>query len=814
MSVLRNLLALVSDDVGTGSVDRETMAFRATPWIEREDESFPLYTGRDRSVWLYGVVRNFPLHFEDDRAILDSGAVVERVLDRIGETSLSRIGRLSSTAAYRDIHVISIRWEGPAEMPAGTPTPAQAAFLEDALDGLKTPSRATFIGVRLQNLDAAAAARSRSMVDMGKDLLAMLIQDRTTDYPALESDRAYLAGILRHNECRPPTAPERRQLEAWFNDGRHAEPELIRLNDRLVVDSRHELEFVALERFQERMYQPPGAMWIADVLNHPAGPDVVSLRAELKSGGDTKKDLGRAVHRKMAQIQEDREGGARVDRDQEELAGFTEAVADEFSSGRAPSLTGCSILFGRKLAGRGVGESFVEYLENAYGIVAKPLHHRQMLALDEVQPCSRVRCSPYPQDLNAAMIAYSGLNSFTTLGDEHGAYIGLGLPDGTPVYHNPMEPARQDKPPVTYICGRPGSGKTMLMQMLALQTVLMGQRVIFMNPKGYDTLMPLVDMVNQETDHNAERLSLAELSSEQGGGAFDPFRYVLNPKTAATVAANYITTVIDLDQSERTALRAGLNRGAVAGARCVGEALEFVDDRAVVDLTMDMWSSTPLFQLAIGTRAKPRFDDADLAGGLVLIEFDVDIDLPARHKEVYSDAERIALAAVRCVTAASVGILSLSKGGLFAMDEAHTILNNPDTLHQLLKIMREGRSLFLELLMASQQASDLLRNNASNFISRVFAMASDDDDEARAVIELMGLEPTDERVAMLRRAGPVRRTADHPGRPAASLHKDLWGRRSAMLHPVPDRLFKAFSTNVEERREREAAGETLAAAQG
>ena len=52
-----------------------------------------------------------------------------------------------------------------------------------------------------------------------------LAAPRDFDVPVSLADRAYLAGILRHNECRPPTAPERRQLEAWFNDGRHAEPE-------------------------------------------------------------------------------------------------------------------------------------------------------------------------------------------------------------------------------------------------------------------------------------------------------------------------------------------------------------------------------------------------------------------------------------------------------------------------------------------------------------------------------------------------------------------------------------------------------------
>jgi hypothetical protein len=99
------------------------------------------------------------------------------------------------------------------------------------------------------------------------------------------------------------------------------------------------------------------------------------------------------------------------------------------------------------------------------------------------------------------------------------------------------------------------------------------------------------------------------------------------------------------------------------------------------------------------------------------------------------------------------------------------------------------------------------------YISRVFAMALDDDAEAAAAIKLVGFEVTDERIRMLRDAGPRRRTADYPGRAAVSLHRDLGGRRSAVLHdPIPDRVFRAFSTNVDDRRARTSAGPSPTAA--
>jgi hypothetical protein len=644
------------------------------------------------------------------------------------------------------------------------------------------------------------------MVDMTVELVAAIMRDRPTDYAAYEPDRRHIAAVFGRHDCRAPSRTERSRLEAWFNDGRHAEPEIIRLPEKLVVNSRDELEFVALERFAAPVFAAPGSMWLADAFNHDHGPDVVSLRAQMQTGEDTTRDLRRSLRTQSRSQQDDRIHNPHDEDDEEaDRLEFTRAVRREYPHGRdVPSLLGCSIVFGRRTPPRHATETFVEYLSSTYGIETKPLEHRQMLALDEVQPTSRVRCSPWPQRLNLGMVAYSGISSFTDLGDPEGAYVGRGLPDGTPVYYDPMAASRQDRPPTTYLCGRPGSGKTMLLQLLCLQSVLMGHRVIVVNPKGFDSLQPFVDLVNTDTDFTAERVSLATLASEEGGGAFDPFRYA-RPDTAASLAANFITTVVDLDQRQRTALRVGLYRGAVGGATCVGEALRCVDAPAVVDLVEQMWDSTPLFQLAIGMRPRPRFDAHDLTGALTLIEFDVDLNLPAQVKEVYTDAERIGLAAIRCVTTAAVGILSLSDGGVMATDEAHTVLGHADTVQLNNKMMREGRSLNVGLVYASQLPSDVLSKGMETYISRVFAMALEDDVEAAAAIRLVGFEVTEERIRMLREAGPRRPTAEDPGRAAVSLHRDLAGRRSAVLHdPIPERVFHAFSTNVDDRRARRA----------
>src|SRR4029453_3931391 len=207
----------------------------------------------------------------------------------------------------------------------------------------------------------------------------------------------------------------------------------------------------------------------------------------------------------------------------------------------------------------------------------------------------------------------------------------------------------------------------------------------------------------------------------------------------------------------------------------------------------------------VGMQPRPRFDEHELSSALTLIEFDVDLNLPSQVKEVYSDAERISLAAIRCVTTASVGILSLSDGGVMATEEAPPVVGHADTVQLNSKMMREGRSLNVGLIYASQLPSDVLSKGMETYISRVFATALEDDAEAAAAIRLVGFDVTDERIRMLRDAGPRRETPDRPGRAAVSLHRDLRGRRSAGLHdPIPEGGFQGFSTTADDRRARDA----------
>ena len=340
--------------------------------------------------------------------------------------------------------------------------------------------------------------------------------------------------------------------------------------------------------------------------------------------------------------------------------------------------------------------------------------------------------------------------------------------------------------------------------MIATQAVLEGRQVIFINPKGQDSLSPFAEEVGG---------AVVKMSQLEGdSGYFDPFYYT-EPAMAAEIATTYILGVLGntgvagmgFTAEQELRLGAGMKRGATAGARCVTDALAYVDDPEIRRMVNEQVEASGTFSLGIGTVPKERYQ-ANV--GLTLIEFDRKLDFPEKGKSAatYTRAERISLAAIRLVTRAALEILVASGGGVLVVDEAWTFLNSAEGLAALQQLGREGRSQNLLPIFATQRIADLLRDGVdmSSYISRVMVMKLTDEVEARAALQLCGLEATDSRIAFLRNCQAIPATDVSALRPAMGIHRDLRGRHAAVyIGPVPARVHDAFTTNPEERRLRD-----------
>lgn len=773
-----------------------------TPWEWRDEEG--VYTGLNGSVWLYRSFPLDPIEWEDHDRQLDVGANLASLLANIGASSSIPIGAIRKFSNNREIHVVCITWETEAQPPEDA-TPELAAYLRETL-GFPVPRRTLLVGVRLRSSVRSAAQNVGLGAQLKKVATKALLED-VPDREAYVEDRDAMSALCARFGCRKPSREELAQLESWYNLGRNPDATIIEGSTSLEVPGVDQYEISALMRFNTPVLRAPYSPWVLDTLTHPDAPKVVSVRAELEPSVVGRARARRNQRRVAAAMTEEDATGDLERVEYSQTYQQAQELEQFFVDAREPLLTNCSILIARSI--RPVKETYIEYLQHNYDIDVKPLEQRQIRALDEMMPCSTRRLNPFLQDITISMLAYAGLNGFSNMGDRSGCYVGLANPDLTPVYIDPSGAAKENVPGAMLVAGDSGSGKTFFCQNLALQATLGGSRVLFINPKAGDTLAPFAELVGG---------TVVKMSAMQGSpGAFDPFRYAPGP-VAAEIAASHIVSVLGgdggFDQSQELELASALKRGAAIGARCVGDCFPLLEDQSIVTQIKQQVEGSSLFALGVGLAAADRYT---ALSGLTLIEFDRRLELPegAKPANTYTRNEKIALAALRLVTRAALEMLR-DGGGVMVLDEAWTFLGHPDGQAMLQQLGRESRSMNILPVFATQRVADIISRDMEGYLSRVFCFSMREEREARAALELCGLEATDARLGWLRSSGPVRGDDETPGRPPQALHRDLKGRHGAVvLGPVPETARLAFSTNLLDREARgAAAGEDDTGANG
>jgi hypothetical protein len=769
---------------------KETDALWTTPWVMRDADC--IYVGSDRSVWLYRSLPLAPVDWEDPRTQLGIGARLATLLAEIGATSTPPVSGIRQLGNNRQVHLVSVTWDEAPEPAPGTP-PAHASFLRETLEGFTIPKRALMVGIRLR---PSGTGKSESVMGQAKRMATKLLLEDVTDRTQYQEDAQLIAGMLNRFGGRRLTRAEQAQLESWYNIGRGPDVTIIERNTSLEVSDVDTIEMSAVMRFGSPIMYAPNSRWVLDALSHYDAPKLVSVRAELEPAIATRARARRAQRRVDSQMKEEAASG---DLERIEYS-TTYQQAQEFErflvEAGEPILTKCSIIIARSV--RPTNETYIDFLRNRYEIEIKPLEHRQIRALDETLPASPRRINPFLQDVSISMLAYAGLNGFSDLGDPKGSYIGVADPDLTPVYLDVAAAPARNMPPGMLVAGDPGSGKTFLCQSIALQATLAGNPVIFINPKGFDSLAPLAELVNGQV------VKMSALASRPG--AFDPFRYA-PPPVAAEIATTHILSVLGnregFTQAQALMIGSALREAAAAGARCVGDALPLISDPEVVTQIRQQVEGSALFALGVGLDPWPAFP---ATGGLTLVEFDRKLDLPDPSKDstMYTRAENISLAAVRLVARASLEILMRSGGGVLIVDEAWTFLGFPEGLAAMQSLGREGRSLNILPIFATQRIADVVSRDMEGYLSRVFCLKLSDPREAKAALELCKLDPTVERINWLATCGPVAATDETAARPPRALHRDLDDRHAAViLGPTPTWVYDALTTNPQERKARE-----------
>jgi hypothetical protein len=798
LSKLNNIL----DRSKEGTSDETKATFYTTPVAYRDEDG--VWVGHNGELWMYRVIDSNPVSWEDPATKIGVEKPLADILYELASTSRDT-GGLKALSKAREVHLLALTWETDAQVPKGTPDDL-AQFMKRLLY-FTVPNRAVVVGVKLWS----GLAKDKSLFEQVRDRVTGALGESGPDWESYEQDRRVVAEILGRNGGVIPPRRVREQMESWYNYGRGTDVAAWETEDYVRVGAER-IEMAAVMRFDSPILYAPHNQWGLSAQTHPAPVCVASVRGILEPSGVSRNRVRKSQRRVLNEIEEEQASGDIERPEQSMVLQLAQEVEQFILSNREPLVSNCSIVLGRRVQPN-VDETYADELRNVYGIETQPLVHRQMAALEETLPTSSRRVNPFVQDLSIGMLAYAGFQGFSNLGDGKGVWVGLTDPDYVPCFLDPLGAPKANRPPGLLIAGDPGSGKTFLASLLAIQSSLAGHQTIFVNPKPSDSLAPMARFAGGRV------VKLTEI--EEQGGFFDPFRFTAQTpegrQVAADIASQHILAVLGsrgvaglgFSQEQEIALIAGLREGATRGAQCVAQAMQFVPDQSVQQLVYQQ-AADPLFRLGISFQPVEPYSADD---GLLLIEFDRPLDVPEKgvSPAEYTRTQRLAVAAVRLVTRSSLEILASRKGGVLVVDEAWMFLQSTEGLAALQSIGRMGRSQNILPIFATQRVDDLLREGVDmeGYLSRVFALQLADEREARAALRLCRLEPTEGRINWLRQAGPRRGEGGRTGRAAMGLHRDLQGRHAAvMFGPVPEDVRLAISTNPEDRRVRDESGET------
>lgn len=446
---------LFSNLNGTNRTNKQTGTLTTQPFRNIYNQG-TIWVGENNSVWLYMVLPDYPTMFEDAPRRLEIGGQINNILEEIGKLSRDPLGTTTIGGRAREIHLITHLWYDIPPVPDRS-TPRHAEFLDNIYNFL-APNKATWMGVRLW--PESESAETPNTLNNLRRTIANIAGIDLEDLSAYNTDLNRIRRILTVNSARTPTDTETRYLTSWYNAGREGDPTVVAFPERLVIDNADDIEFTAVTKFNFIKFNPRKDTWLADALTHPEGAVVISIRGQLESSGTTRRRLKQTQRKIRHQIEEEEaavEQGEVESIENVNLAAYNKQVEDYFAQSHTPVLTNTSFVFARRA--RHADETFNDTLQEIYGIETKILTHRQIDALEETLPTSQKRATQAKESLTIPMLAYSGIRSFSELGDKDGAFPGVIIPDMVPMYISSRAASESNQPPMMTIVGVPGSGK-------------------------------------------------------------------------------------------------------------------------------------------------------------------------------------------------------------------------------------------------------------------------------------------------------------------------------------------------------------------
>ena len=356
-------------------------------------------------------------------------------------------------------------------------------------------------------------------------------------------------------------------------------------------------------------------------------------------------------------------------------------------------------------------------------------------------PGQRSWTSGYTRRLTVEQLAAMAPAAAHRLGTGRGHVWGHGSRSPTVLYFDPEDGPRLNRPAGLLVVGDAGAGKTQMFAKLCTEGFLAGHRI--------------VDWVGKTDDHHWHKHPLvAEHTTHLELDDFDALAGILDPWVnaapvlAAVGAKDFLTSLLPLGISPQW--QAGLEQAVRAVRRT-----ERPTNWAVVE------------QLAQGDKDAKAMAE-HLAGqadsGLARLGFSRDgrrmlADRQVTHLEMenlpvpergvarseWTASERQGAAVVKLVALLAGGVLIRHPDvfKVFAVDEAKTMLDDPDGRRLIDQLQRIGRSKRAMVALATQYATDVGtdRDSIGGLFSSVWCFRAPDELSAERSCQLLGLPP-------------------------------------------------------------------------
>ncbi len=595
----------------------------------------------------------------------------------------------------------------------------------------------------------------------------------------------------------PPSASPRRrwgkgEIEALVEGQIHNGRSLLRIEQPSGDSFTAHLSFA---RFPDLMAFPDGEPWLhfADQMPFPVE---ISSRMRLISPVMASKDVARKLAHARDMDIHIREAGAEAPLALAEQIDAARMLEHGITKERLPFVYG----WHRLSVSAPTEETCVQRVEAVVehyrdlGIDVVNSTGDQFSLFCEALPGERVRVNAYAQRQPLRTIAGGMATATVDVGDRVdegnagwvGPYIGETLGRARSIVHfDPLVAAARNRPTAIAITGEPGGGKTTLALLLIYQMALRGVTVAVIDPKGdAESLVRLL----QRRERRARIIPLGSAAP----GLLDPFSFGDDIAAKKTMATETLRLLLPRMSEEREsamiqAVAAVSNQPDPSLGKVI-DYLEQSEDPASKNLgaVLRSMSEMHLARLCFDPSGGDQIDTEGWTtvftlGGLTLPDV-------ATTRDDYSYEQRLSVALLYLVSQFARRLMNgldrRTPKAIF-LDEAWAITSTPEGAKLVPEVSRMGRSRNTALVLVSQNAGDLLSEQVTNCLSSVFAFRSTERVEVEHVMELLGVEPSEEHKAVLRSL--------HNGE---CVFRDLDGRAGRIgVDLISDELLRWLDTN-------------------